>query len=85
MANAMQLRVVSPSKVVYEGDASSVIAPAWDGEVGVLPGHAPLLTLLGSGRLSVQPIGGGREVFQVSGGVMKVENNLVTVLAEHVE
>lgn len=85
MAQGMQLRVVSPASVVYEGEAGSIIAPAWDGEVGVLPGHAPMLTLLGSGDLSVDPDSAEKRVFKVEGGVMKVENNVVTVLAERVE
>jgi len=81
----MKLRVVSPSSVVYEGEASALTATAWDGEVGVLPGHAPFLTLLGKGMLVVTPASGDKRVFNISGGVMKVENNAVTVLAERVE
>ena len=85
MASAMTLRVVSPERVVYEGEARSLVAPAWDGRVGVLPGHAPYLTLLGSGPLNITGEGDTREEFRVSGGVLKVEGNLVTVLAAHVE
>lgn len=81
-AEALSVRVVSPAEVVFDGDAASLVAPAWDGLVGVLPGHAPLLTLLGSGELAVDLPGGGSERFHVSGGVMKVEGGRVTVLTE---
>ena len=82
---SMRLRVVTPEKVVFEGDARSLVAPAWDGWVGILPGHAPFLTLMGEGPLSVEPESGSRREFRIEGGVMKVESNEVTVLADRVE
>ena len=85
MASAMRLKVVTPEEVVFEGGARSLVAPAWDGWVGILPGHAPFLTLMGEGPLSVEPESGDRREFQVGGGVMKVESNEVTVLADRVE
>ena len=85
MASSMRLKVVTPEQVVFEGDARSLVAPAWDGWVGILPGHAPFLTLMGEGPLSVEPESGSRREFQVGGGVMKVESNEVTVLADRVE
>ena len=84
MTKQLELRVLTPEKVVYEGAVYSIIAPAWDGQVGILPGHAPFLTLLGSGPLSVQSSSGERSEFTVSGGVMKVESNEVMVLADGV-
>ncbi len=84
MADAvLQVRVVSPDQVVFEGDASALVAPAWDGRVGVLPGHAPMLALLGAGELNLDRPGGGSEVFHVAGGVIKVERNVVTLLTEY--
>ena len=80
---ALSVRVVSPEKVVFQGEASSVVAPAWDGQVGVLPGHAPLITLLGAGALDVDLPGGGSERFYVAGGALKVAANQVTVLTEY--
>lgn len=85
MARAMDLRVVTPAQVVYEGTARSLVAPAWDGLVGILPGHAPFLTLLGSGRLEIDPGSEAGQSFGLSGGVMKVEDNQVTVLADRVD
>jgi len=83
MAEPMNVKVVSPQRAVYEGPASSLVAPGWDGEVGVLPGHAPMLTLLGSGWLAVDIPGGGSENFYVAGGVLRVEAGSVAVLAEY--
>jgi F-type H+-transporting ATPase subunit epsilon len=79
----LRVRVVSPQQVVYEGDAASVVAPAWDGKVGILPGHAPMITLLGAGFLSADfPGGGSREIY-VAGGALQVLDNQVTVLTEY--
>ena len=79
----MTVRVVSPEKVVFEGEASALVVPAWDGKVGILPGHAPLLTLLGSGELSVELPGSGSRTYFVAQGVLKVESGHVTVLTEY--
>ena len=85
----MAVRVVTPARVVFEGSARSLVAPAWDGRVGVLPGHAPFMTLLGRGPLELTAEaedGGadrvGRRSFGLAGGVMKVENNRVDILAD---
>ena len=79
----LEVQVVSPERVVYRGEASVLVAPAWDGQVGILPGHAPMITLLGMGRLSVDRAGGGAEEYYVAGGVLKVEADRVTVLTEY--
>jgi F-type H+-transporting ATPase subunit epsilon len=57
-----------------------VVAPAWDGELGILRGHAPLMALLGEGR----PPGhaGGKERYHVAGGFLQVVDDQVTVLSE---
>ncbi len=84
MAASMKLRVVTPAKVVFDGEARSVVAPAWDGRVGILPHHAPFLTLLGTGSLDVDPGDAAASSFELSGGVMKVEANEIVVLADRV-
>ena len=80
---ALRVRVVSPAETVFEGEAAAVVAPAWDGQVGILPGHAPMLTLLGFGELTVDLPGGGSEAFHVAGGVLKVEDDQLTALTEY--
>ena len=52
-SGALKVVVISPERTILYGIADSVIAPAWDGEVGILRGHAPLMALLGSGDLRV--------------------------------
>lgn len=83
MAGPLHVTVVSPVETVFEGDATSLVIPAWDGKVGILPGHAPFITLLGGGTLSVDLPGGGSEEFFLNRGVAKVENDRVTVLSEY--
>jgi len=82
-ASSLQVRVVSPDRMVLEDEASALVAPAWDGQVGILPNHAPMLALLGSGELHVDRVGGGRDSFYVAGGVLKIDRNQVTVLTEY--
>ena len=47
----LKVSVISPERVLFEGEAASVVAPAFDGEVGILENHAPMMTLLGKGTL----------------------------------
>ncbi len=79
----LQVRVVSPDSVLYEGPASSVVAPAWDGKIGVLPGHAPMIALLGAGELSIDGPEGGSVGFFVAGGVLKVSGDDLLILTEY--
>lgn len=81
---ALRVSVISPEKVVFEGAAESVIAPAWEGELGILRGHAPLMALLGNGSLRIAR-GGNTETFRVSGGFLQVLDDVVTVLSEHAD
>ena len=53
----LNVSVISPEKTMFEGSVDSVVAPAYDGEVGILPGHAPMMTLLGKGTLKLGPDG----------------------------
>ena len=76
--------VISPEKTIFDGPADSVVAPAWDGEVGILRGHAPLMAVLGSGDLRVTR-GGAVEHFHVEGGFLQVAHDVVTVLSEKAE
>jgi len=80
---SLKVRVVSPEQTVFDGEASAMVAPAWDGRVGILPGHAPLLALIGVGEVNVDRPGGGSDTFHVAGGVLKVERNVVTLLTEY--
>jgi F-type H+-transporting ATPase subunit epsilon len=78
----MRVTVISPEGSIFDGDAESVQAPAYDGQVGILPHHAPFMTLLGEGTLLVR-VDGGERSFTVSGGFLQVVGNVVRVVAEH--
>ena len=77
----LTVSVISPEAVLFEGEAEAVVAPAFDGEVGILTGHAPMMTLLGRGTLRVGGAGGDRR-FQVEGGFLQVVDNQVRVVTE---
>jgi F-type H+-transporting ATPase subunit epsilon len=80
---ALRLKVVTPDRTYYEGDAEAVVVPAWDGEMGILTGHAPLIARLGHGPLRVTPAGGGAPVvLAVFSGFLKVQEDDVVVLAQ---
>ena len=81
MAERMKVAIISPESTIYEGEADMVVAPAWDGEVGVLRGHAPMLVLLGAGEMRITS-GGSEQRFHVAGGFMQVADDVVTVLSE---
>jgi F-type H+-transporting ATPase subunit epsilon len=77
----LSVEVVSPEAILYQGQATSVIAPAYDGLVGFLPRHAPMLTLLGRGMLTLRTPSGDRR-FTVGGGFVQVRDNVIRVVAE---
>jgi F-type H+-transporting ATPase subunit epsilon len=77
----LTVSVISPERVVFEGEVASVVAPAFDGEVGILPQHAPMMTLLGSGVLKLGP-GGSAGRFRVEGGFLQVVEDAVRVVTE---
>ena len=78
------VEIVSQDRLVFEGDVDILVAPGTDGEMGILPHHAPLLTTLKPGVLRVRTAA-QEEVFAISGGVMEVRPTIVTVLADAAE
>ena len=76
----LRVSVISPEQVLYEGEASMVVAPAFDGEVGILSGHAPMMTPLGRGTLRVE--GAAARRFAVEGGFLQVADDQVRVVTE---
>ena len=80
----LTVSVVSPERTLFEGEAESVVAPAYDGEVGILTHHAPMLTLLGAGQLRVRT-GGGEQRFTVTAGFLEVADDRVRVVTERAE
>ena len=80
----MHVTVISPDTCIFDGEADAVVAPAYDGEVGILPNHAPFVTLLGRGTLVVRA-GGTANRFAVRGGFLQTVKNTVRVVAEQVK
>ncbi len=80
-----RLEIVTPDKVVFQGDATSFSAPGVKGGFQVLFDHAPLLSAIGIGALKVKNPDGADTLFATSGGFVEVKNNKVVVLADTVE
>jgi len=85
MAITTHLDIVSAEQEIFSGVVEMVVATGELGEVGIIPGHAPLLTVLKPGEIRVTLPGGAQEVYYVSGGMLEVQPYYVTVLADAVE
>src|SRR2546429_7574276 len=82
--NTLHVEVVTAERSLYSGEANQVIAPGIEGQLGILPKHAALLTFLAPGPLRID-LGGTEEALFVSGGFLEVSNNQVTILADTAE
>jgi len=82
MSETLHVDIVSAEGQIYSGAAKMVFLPAAEGEIGVAPRHAPLLTLLKAGEVRVQPVDGPEQSFYVGGGALEVQPSRVTVLAD---
>tara|TARA_B100000745_G_scaffold277157_1_gene207466 strand:+ start:148 stop:579 length:432 start_codon:yes stop_codon:yes gene_type:complete len=81
----MNLEIITAERSVYSGEVDMVIAPGLDGQLGILPKHAPLMTVLKPGELTVKKSGEEDMYVAVSGGFMEVIGNRVSVLADTCE
>ena len=82
MAMTVHVDIVSAEAEIFSGLAEMVFAPAVMGEVGVLPGHAPLVTTLKPGEVRVRLPGGEEQSFYVSSGMLEIQPHVVTVLSD---
>ena len=78
----MKVEILSPDKSLFSGEASMVVLPGKDGQLGILNNHAPLITILRDGTIRVEGTANGAQSFPVKGGVAEVVNNKVIILAE---
>lgn len=85
MAITTHLDIVSAEKQIFSGVVEMVVATGDLGEVGIVPGHAPLLTLLKPGEVRVTLPGGDQDVYYISGGMLEVQPYYVSVLADAAE
>jgi F-type H+-transporting ATPase subunit epsilon len=77
----LQLEIVTPERLAYSDTVDSVVCPGVEGELGILPHHAPLLSMLGFGELRIRK-GGQEEFFAIAGGFVQVRPDKVVVMAE---
>lgn len=83
MATQLHVELVAVEEMIWSGEAESVFARTTEGELGVLPGHAPLLGQLAEpGRVRIKRAGGEELDYEVDGGFLSVTETGVTVLAE---
>jgi F-type H+-transporting ATPase subunit epsilon len=86
MADAMKVEVVSADRVVWSGESTNVIAKTTDGEIGILPGHAPVLAVLQPSAVTILcEDGRKREIIAVDGGFVSVSQGRVSILSEYAE
>ncbi|EQA38410.1 ATP synthase F1, epsilon subunit [Leptospira inadai serovar Lyme str. 10] len=78
----LTVSVISPEKLLYTGDADSLIVPGSEGFFGVLPGHTSLVSLLGIGVLEIRQ-GNKTKIAVIEGGFFEIRNNNVTILTDH--
>lgn len=79
---AFRCVIVTPEQQSLDESATQAIVPAWDGQIGILTGRAPLLVKLGMGPLRIDLQGGDRRTFFVAGGVAQMKDNRLTVLTD---
>jgi len=77
----MHVSVISAERSVFDGEADAIVAPAFDGLVGILHRHAPFMTLLGEGIVKIRQSGGKLTRLQVMGGFLQVASNVVRIVA----
>ncbi|MFL6107370.1 MAG: F0F1 ATP synthase subunit epsilon [Marmoricola sp.] len=83
--SVLQVELVSADRLVWSGEASMIIARTTEGDVGILPGHAPMLSVMVDGVLDVTTADGETWIAAVDAGFLSVADNRVSVLAEHAE
>ncbi|UZE96178.1 F0F1 ATP synthase subunit epsilon [Alkalimarinus alittae] len=82
MGISVHCDIVSAEEEIFSGRVEMVIAAGFEGDLGIAPGHAPLLSALKPGPIRVIKQGGEEEVFYVSGGYLEVQPNVVTILSD---
>lgn len=82
--SSLKVQLVAADRLVWEGEASAVYARTADGEIGILPGHQPLMSILAEGDVHIES-SRGRESASTPGGFISVDHDVVTILADAVE
>ncbi|MFT4468462.1 F0F1 ATP synthase subunit epsilon [Arthrobacter sulfonylureivorans] len=79
----LEVEIVAADHFVWSGQATMVKARTSDGEIGILPGHTPVLAVLAAGELAIQPVSGDRITVNVDGGFFSVDSNRVVIVADN--
>ena len=80
--SAIKLEIVSAETAIFSGEATMVVAPGKDGDLGIAPKHTPLLTTLRPGEIEVHKEGEDKQYIYVTGGILEVQPHMVTILAD---
>ena len=83
--STLEVAVVSAERLLWQGEAKSVVAKTPEGEIGILPGHEPVLALLLDSPLRIEESDGNKIIVAVHGGFFSVDSNKVNVIAEDLE
>ncbi|MEY4079552.1 MAG: hypothetical protein RIS80_1321 [Actinomycetota bacterium] len=81
--SSLRVEVVAADQAVWSGEAKMVVAKTVEGEIGLLPGHEPMLAILASGEVRITLDNGDQLKATAEDGFLSVENNVVTVVARH--
>ncbi|WP_150308448.1 F0F1 ATP synthase subunit epsilon [Planctomonas psychrotolerans] len=84
-SSPLNVTVVAADHEVWSGEATMVVARTTEGEIGILPGHEPMLAILASGEVRVTQQGGGKVTANAEDGFLSVENDTVTIVARNAE
>ena len=80
--SAIRVEIVSAEVAIFSGEASMVVAPGKDGDLGIAPKHTPLLTTLRPGEIELHKEGSEKEYIYITGGILEVQPHMVTILAD---
>mgnify|MGYP001326730207 FL=1 len=80
--SAIRVEIVSAEIAIFSGEASMVVAPGKDGDLGIAPKHTPLLTTLRPGEIELHKEGAEKEYIYITGGILEVQPHMVTILAD---
>jgi len=79
---ALSVDIVAPDRTLWVGEATRVSAPSVEGSIGLLPGHEPILSVLGPGRIKVVEVSGEERFVDIVGGFISFDHDVVTIVAE---
>jgi F-type H+-transporting ATPase subunit epsilon len=85
LAEKLRLKIITPDRLVFDGEVSELVAPGQMGEFGVLPGHVPFLSVLFPGRLRFKTEESGENTLIIHGGLADVKDDTVSVLTDQSE